>query len=375
MKELNDKESYQNVVKVLKRSRSLNGISIHQNYEYVTSLITQTFKSNPKIKSIKLERPKQFGYSRHQKMVLSQKIVKGIVNSSVENLEFKNVKLSPDVATSIGKIKTLKSLSIIRHDAYEFDHTALLRDLAKNANQLEALELSYSIKFNEDVGITFFKEKCQTLKKLKLTSVVSGSDFSQELSLCQNLKEVSLNNCHGFQFKSENFYLMPELSKVSIHSCNLTKDISGKYFRQGFKLSHLKSLCMARCFSDIKECENFLAELANQQCPNLERISINGVQQYYRRAEVTESTLSKILQNCPKLKSIKLVDFNTSKLTKEFLFGVYQKRNVYLDVWDNGSRDVTEFERYITSKDDKTCLKYFKMKLNNSSYWKCENCI
>ena len=75
------------------------------------------------------------------------------------------------------------------------------------------------------------------------------------------------------------------------------------------------------------------------------------------------------------VKGIQQVDFNTSKLTKEFLFGVCQKRNVFLDVWDNGSKDVTEFERYITSKDDKTCLKYFKMKLNRTSYWKCENCI
>ena len=210
------------------------------------------------------------------------------------------------------------------------------------------------------------------MKKLKLNSVDSGSDFSQELSLCQNLKEVSLINCYGFQFKSENFYLMPELSKVSIHSCNLTKDISGKYFREGFKLSHLKSLCMARCFSSPKEIENFLAELANQQCPNLERISINGVLQYSGRAEVTDSTLRKILQNCPKLKSIKLFDFKTSELTKEFLFEVYQKRNVYLELWLHGS---TEFERYITNKDEKICAKYFKMKLNRSSYWKCENCI
>ena len=169
VKNINDKEDYQNVVKRLKSSKCLKGISIHENYKYVTHLIAQTLKLNPNVKSIKLERPPPYltNGRQHQNTPLSQKIITGIANSSVENLAFINVKLSPDFALSIGKMKTLKSLSI-KVDS-SFDMANLLIELANNSKHLEAIELSGVFHLYEEID-TFFK-RCRTLKKLKLENV------------------------------------------------------------------------------------------------------------------------------------------------------------------------------------------------------------
>ena len=106
-KDLNDKEDYQNIVKVIKRSTCLRSIGIHQNYKYVTLLISHALKSNPNLKSIKLVRLAW----NHQNMTLSPTILNGIANSSVKKLELQHIKIGPDIASSIGKMKMLKCLN------------------------------------------------------------------------------------------------------------------------------------------------------------------------------------------------------------------------------------------------------------------------
>ena len=122
------------------------------------------------------------------------------------------------------------------------------------------------------------------------------------------------------------------------------------------------------------EYENFLTELANQHCPNLERISVEV--SCYNRANVSESALRQLFQNCPKLKSIRLRGFTTSQLSKNFLFEVYQTSNVLLDLWIYGSQtsDRIGFEHYLTCMDEKVFAKYYKMTSDMSNYWKCESC-
>ena len=141
-----------------------------------------------------------------------------------------------------------------------------------------------------------------------------------------------------------------------------------------FENVKLKYLCLKGCFSSPMEYENFLTELANQHCPNLERISVEV--SCYNRANVSESALRQLFQNCPKLKSIRLRGFTTSQLSKNFLFEVYQTTNVFLDLWIYGSQtsDRIGFEHYLTRMDEKVFPKYYKMKSDMSNYWKCESC-
>ena len=163
VKDLNDKEDYQNVVKVIKRSTCLKSIGIHQNYKYVTLLISHALKSNPNLKSIKLGRPESDKYS---KVSLSKTILNGIANSSVEKLEFKYINFGPDISSSIGKMKTLKCLNIISSDInFQLNPKKLLTELATNSRKLEEIELS-NLNYNDGIS-TFFELSCQTLKKLK----------------------------------------------------------------------------------------------------------------------------------------------------------------------------------------------------------------
>ena len=310
-------------------------------------------------------------------MAISQKILNVIANSSVEKLEFQNIRLNQDVKSSIGKMKTLKSLSTI--GKFDFNVVSFLIELGNNSEQLEAIELSESFHAH-GIG-TFLKARCNTLKKLKLKGVFyyQNDPVDQELSLCQKLREISMNNCPRFPFNSENFYLMPELFKVYLHDTEVTKNIYGKFFRQGAKLANLKYLCLKGCFQSLIEYEQFLAELATQDCPNLETISIDIITitgRYYGQSsmvDVTESSLKQLFQNCPKLKILKLVGFGTSELSRAFLFEVYQTRNIFLDIWKNRSKDLAEFEQYVTNQADEFCAKYFKIKLNMSNYWICDN--
>ena len=103
------KEDYQNVVKVIKRSKCLKSIGIYENHKYLTLLISHALKSNPNLKSIKLVKLAwNWNNFRSQNVTLSPTILNGIANSSVEKLELQHIKIDPDVASSIGKMKTLK---------------------------------------------------------------------------------------------------------------------------------------------------------------------------------------------------------------------------------------------------------------------------
>ena len=372
VKDLYAKEDYQNVVKVIKRAKCLRGISIHENYKHVTHLIAQTLKSNPNVKSIKLERPPPYLTigRQHQNTPLSPKIIKGIMNSSVENLALINVKFGLDIASCISKMKTLKSLNI-KVDS-SFDMVEFLIELANNSKYLQAVELSGVFHLYEGID-TFFKS-CHTLRKLKLENVFNYSDdiHNERLSLCHKLREICLNNCRQFPFNSENFYLMPELYKVSLHYTKITRNIHGKFFRQDSEISNLKYLCLEDCFPYPIEYENFLAELANQHCPNLERISV--VVFGCNRANVSEAALRQLFQNCPKLKSIRLRGFTTSQLSRNFLYEIYQTSNVFLDLYGSQTSDRNKFEQCITSMHEKVFAKYYKMKSDMSNYWKCESC-
>ena len=372
VKDLYAKEDYQNVVKVIKRSKCLKSIGIYENHKYLTLLISHALKSNPNLKSIKLVKLAwNWNNFRSQNVTLSPTILNGIANSSVEKLELQHIKICPDLASSIGKMKSLKSLSVTSNNYFELNPTKLITELATNSKKLEEIELS---NFKYDDGfVPFFEVSCQTLKKLRLNNVFHGPAKVHELSLCQNLSVISLKKC-TFSFNSENFYLMPELSKVSIHESRITRDIHGKYFRQGSKLPNLKYLCLRDCFpTSWVEYERFFAELTTVYCPNLERISIyiNNYGQCLVR--ITESLLKQLFQNCPKLKSLKLIGFQTSQLSRDFLLEVYETRNIYLDIWKyRRSEDLIEFEQHITNQNDKFCAKYFKLKMSNN--WKCEIC-
>ena len=118
--------------------------------------------------------------------------------------------------------------------------------------------------------------------------------------------------------------------------------------------------------------EQFLAELATQYCPNLEIISID-CENSECLADVTESLLKQLVQNCPKLKRLKLVRFRTSELSNDFIFEVYETKNVFLDVWNNRPNDLAEFERHVSNQNDEFCARYFKRKMSNDQK-KCKNC-
>ena len=167
---------------------------------------------------------------------------------------------------------------------------------------------------------------------------------------------------------------MPELRKLSLHETDVTKNIHGKFFQHGYKLSNLKYLCLKDCFPKylLIEYEHFLAELATQECPNLESISIDtyGNDQ---RPEVTKSLVKQLFDNCPKLKILRLVGFQTSEISKDFLFELYRTRNVFLDIWDNRSKELIEFEQEVTTQSDGFCAKYFKLK-NMLNYRNCDFC-
>ena len=101
-------ELYEKAVKVLKRSRNLSRIQIEYGYPFGNALITETFRSNPKLKSLIIEKESKFVENWFNR----SKIDKKVFGKKLETLSLGSAKLKDEIMNEILSQKNLKALQI-----------------------------------------------------------------------------------------------------------------------------------------------------------------------------------------------------------------------------------------------------------------------
>ena len=384
--ECKDKVSQEKIVKLLKHSTFLKRLEITDSEIYVNQFLYHSFKANVYLKSLKISKTKSDYSEQNKPILLSKRSVGNLGRSQIEHLELGYVDLTKDVLSTIGKFKTLKCLKILGSQKI-FDLSEMIEALALNSKNLEEIDLGYKMCVTNSALNTLFKERYETLRKFqygyrgKITFglQVMDDECQRNLSLCQQLEEISILECAEFKFQSANFSNMPKLTKVSIigwnfHQypmpmTNILKNSNGKYFDPETHLSNMKYLWLEGCLANLEDYEQFLKDLSSVKCEKLEKLAIVCSTFEFGVVNVTEETITRLLQNCPNLKILKLVGFKSNNISNEWFYKFYRSnKNIFLDIWNRITYERTLMESYVLSKDYITYGKYQMLK-DNSDFW------
>ena len=341
-----DSSQYQEIVNVLKRSKTLSKLSIYGSGR-MNLILAHSLKSNL-LKTLDIS---------STNATLSKKNLDYLKNSSIEVLKLDDIFLDDDAMKHVGTLKSLKSFRISNHMSRDrMNISELIKAFMDSKIGLEdfAIDSARStIDINASTLGEFLKESTETLKKLKVHCNVVDQDGKGEMmkwNASSSLEELYYD--YGIvgrrNFMEIDFGLdMPKLTKLAL--CNLNGDM--------------------------------LSMLETQNFPVLKRLYLQKRLGYLSGPGVSRQTIFKILGNCPNLKSIKLVgldlsDPNPVDTWYNFLSEMHKTFNVYIDVFGYHIRgsctlELEDFEKFLKKTDLAIYNKFTKMK---ASYfdWKIE---
>ena len=332
VKNITDTGEYQEVVKVLKRSKTLKKLSIKHCTSHMNHILAHALKSNH-LKTLKI-----YGSDGY----LSKKTAEYLKNSNVEILRLKNVSLKEDAIHQIGAMKTLKTIGITTSmNSPHMKISELLKNFVNTNTRLETLDLRSSRLMKNPIKISAstlknFLEKTETLKKLNIHCYLT-KEVQNEMKWNPNPNiEELIFQCYSPRspLKIEFGQAMPKLTYLALSNTD----------------------------------EEMLSVFSTQNFPLLERL-------YLRRAygglNPDPQVIFNILENCPTLKSVRLVGFGLSDPNPvgewhSFLHRIYKVFNAYIDIYrhdDYHQRSPLKlFEDYLEKTDLATFEKYKKMK-------------
>ena len=343
----NFKEStqYQEIVKVLKRSKTLNKLVINgYRCGHTNHILAHALKSNH-LKTLEVSLSES---------TMTIKNLDYLKNSSIEELRLNNITLDDEAMQKIGALKTLKSVRISNDLANrQMNITELIKTFIDVKIELEDLfTCSDQIEINASTLYEFLKEKAETLKKLKVICIVRNDDRKEDMiwNVPANLEELYYYNCGDRNLRTIKIELgldMPRLTKLAI------RNIDG----------------------------DMINMLGAQKFPVLERLYLSKAYDNRNGPDVSQQTIFNFLKNCPNLKSLKimcneLTDPQPVDVWSTFLFEMYKNFNAYLNLtsyYHSGSWNSLwqNFEKNLKETDLATFYKYTKMKANYLD-WKKE---
>ena len=383
--DIDSETKYNQVLKVIKRSKHLKEIQIEfegskkfRRETFWKKIICQALKSS-NLKSLKILLKN--GYFSNERLTLkdAQNIVK--FGKNLENLELdKDIGLHSSL-DEIPKIKTLKSLKV------GYFSVKSLIDIAKNFQHLENLSISritesklcpYSKSYNQsliEAFDTLFKERRDTLKKLRFDNSYNYEIYKnlfQNINLCQNLETLAMRVQHLKLFNCESIIQLKGLKELVIWSCDSNKNDSLNFLIKRMDVSKLKSLVLC----DMEDREGTLFNtISNIHFPVLERL-------HMKSSGYCDKAVEALLRNCPNLKSAQLyLSFYHIRAHKSFsesisintLVNNSIKNGVYIDfghvtmeddnIYGNG-RNLALLGAKLKEQDYPSWLKYQELKRN-----------
>ena len=324
LKNITDTGQYQDVVKVLKRSKTLKRLSIKRCTSHMNHILAHALRSNH-LKTLKVS---DFGGC------FSKKNAEDLKYSNIEILKMNNVALKDDAIQQIGAMKTLKFLKISNYENSSHKKMPeLIKSFVNTNTRLETLALLMinPIKISSSI-LKNFLEKTETLKKLYIHCCVTKeneNDLNEvKWNVNPNMEECFLfGNKARSPLKIEFGQAMPKLTILALSSID----------------------------------EKMLSVFCTQSFPLLERLYLR---RGYGALKPDLQVIYNILKNCPNLKSVQLTcfDFSDPNPVGEFLHGVYKDFNAYIDILTH--QENHQFEDYLEKTDLATFEKYKKLKVN-----------
>ena len=298
VKNVEDPGPYQEVVKVLKRSKTLKNVNIDGCKLHMNHILAHALKSNH-LKSLEVS---------GSISLLSKKNAENIKNSNIEILKLINFGLKDDAIQRIGAMKTLKYFKI-----------CTLPPL------IELAELKASTLKN-------FLEKTETLKKLYILCNVTKDQNDQnevKWNANPNMEELYF---YGHRtpsaLKIEFSQAMPKLTILALSSTDV--EMLSVLSTQKFPL--LERLYLRRGHGTLNPDLQVIYKIL-QNCPNLKSVQLEGFD---------------------------LSDPNKVGERHSFMHGVYKDFDAFVDILSHA--DNLQFEDYLQKSDLATFEKYKRIK-------------
>ena len=342
---------YQEIVKILKRSKTLNKLVIN-GHGRMNHILAHGLKSN-RLKTLEVSADEHF------EATLSKKNAEYINNSKIECLKLNDITLDNYAMQQIGAVKTLKSFRIsVRGYRQKLESISeLIKTFVDAKIELEDLDIVANYNLGEiypSVFIKFLEERGETLKKLKIHCPMNDATRKDERKLEKfSMKWIATSN----------------LEELCYHDYGNQKGNCPIEF--GCEMPKLTKLALLHINGNI------LQKFETQNFPVLERLHLE--KSYGKGENASQQTIVNILENCPNLKSVKLRGFNVPDPQSAdswcaFLCKIYKNFNVYIDImgYHNWSSKINlqDFEKYLKKTDSGTFVKYTKIK---TDYFDWEN--
>ena len=295
LRNINSAFDYEQVMKVLKRSRKLKKIEIF-NCSNFNSLISTAFMSSKMLKSIKIKDIATF----EEIEIIS---FNNMLQNSENQLEF--LSINGGLKLSEATISKLYNLKVLRLSGQSPITSNALTALAKN-RKIESLHTT--VRYDDHMNlafIEFFKATEKTLKDLNIENAfmtLENANWTRHLFLCQSLEKLEIKWGTSTILQG-----ITEHSKLKVLKLIAIFDSDDDFnpqnlsnFCQSLKLDTIEELFI--CNINIS-LENFIL-LANRKCPNLKHICLISC----KNLKIDENAMKMIISNSPKLKTFHICD-------------------------------------------------------------------
>ena len=328
---ISHKTQYATILKHLKESKRLKEISFSDSaaitkHQFKT-LLTNSLKSHKNLKSIKVISSR--GVEKYPFCHDSIESIRTLANN-IQHLELHKVPMNMEL-TEIAKLRTLKTLKIFSTGRSGIVLPKFIIAISLNCELLETFSLNNIwcrgnyIDTHKEAFDTLFKERKNTLKSLTLCGeamhdVLFWNLFSH-LNLCQNLEKLTIKNIH---LEHSDVLSMVELPKLK--SLQLV-GLQGHLFLlfRGLQTPFLRHLILRNCYSTRNTSKvDFIHVLAEVKFPVLERLFLK-----INNCYISETTLSGIIHNSPKLKSIHLQEMVVD-ISLEWFSEIFASGNIFI---------------------------------------------
>ena len=371
---------YSKVKRVILQAKQLTELSIDFcDDALMDMLVVQALHLNQNLNSLKINTEQKSTFCNDK--FIPRRTIGGLFTSfykeilknshiKLEMLEFYETYIEPKVMVELCKIKTLTSIKVYSQKFMTFTHE-VLHTLATADNKLQTLVIDDKNICDQQINETktalnhLLDEKKETLKCLKISGFhwkcCDNPCLNLNFTQCQNLEEFD-----GGNLCSHDRRLISNLPS-NLKKLRLAKPITNGPVMQ-LNLPHLTHLSLI-CDGSIEFSKYHY--LTSNEFPSLQRLHlyVDSTKDKILSLDVFE----KLLQNCPRLKSVQIYGDMYLDVSDEYLYKTFKDANVFVVQNSLVGNDILRrsqksFEEFLLQEDPPMLIKYLKMKQNAKNW-------
>ena len=392
-----DDDHFEEVIKVIKRSNTLNELSIDFCPDYWKRLIIPALEASKNLKSLKvsMDTPDfqwECRYDLEQTMFLNTlvwdgrmeippipyltlgpKLMKMITKRKrLQILEIRGLCIKPEVTMLISQMKSLKSLEV-SHNWLSLVNPEMIQTLAMNSHRLEKIVIrgrhgsiwGCICKDYEEAFKTLIENNRSTLKIVKINMCTK----------CKLLENVCLTSGkileefngqiveRGAEMVSK-FQTLKKLRLVKIYPHDFQTIFSGK-----ISLTNLKYLSID--FAEPYVTERIFREISGNHFPALERLYVHSDPSKYNNKPLLLKTFTALITE--NLKSIQIDGgcVSNTHLSKKDLYQFFKETKIFIIFGKVKKSKMSERQKCFEEllRQDEITLKRYLMEKQKFALW------